>query len=109
MEKEILAKVLQKHREGIIVKQVAAGREFTGQPFMTNPSVIHFAVSISRKKSNLIQSIPANPDFCSIRTNIFVSSATTAIQLDAFYFGQSGPRGTRTVLTGPFSVWIGRS
>ena len=46
MEKEILTKVLNKHRDGIIVKQVAAGREFTGQPFMTSPSVIHFAVSV---------------------------------------------------------------
>ncbi|BFZ23894.1 hypothetical protein BsWGS_26933 [Bradybaena similaris] len=42
MEKEILKKTLEKTREGIVKPQVAAGREFSGQPFYSKPSVIHF-------------------------------------------------------------------
>ena len=45
MDKEILQKTLEKHRQGIVVKQVAAGREFTGCPFYSKPDVIHFKVS----------------------------------------------------------------
>lgn len=44
--KEILEKVLDKHRQGIVVKQVAAGREFQGCPFYSKPDVIHFKVCI---------------------------------------------------------------
>jgi hypothetical protein len=40
-----LEKVLDKHRQGIVVKQVAAGREFQGCPFYSKPDVIHFKVS----------------------------------------------------------------
>ncbi|XP_030041945.1 cilia- and flagella-associated protein 74 isoform X2 [Microcaecilia unicolor] len=42
MEKEILAATLDKLRNGIIQKQVAAGHEFKGCPFYSKPSVIHF-------------------------------------------------------------------
>ena len=48
MEQEILQKTLGKHRAGIIVKQVAAGREFKGQPFYSKPDTIHFKVNFSR-------------------------------------------------------------
>jgi hypothetical protein len=41
--------VLDKHRSGIIVKQVAAGREFQGCPFYSKPDVIHFKVSYHHK------------------------------------------------------------
>ena len=41
-----MRQVLDKHKDGIIIKQVAAGKEFTGQPFYSKPNVIHFKVSI---------------------------------------------------------------
>lgn len=44
MQQVILQKTLSKHREGIIVKQVAAGKEFKGQPFYSKPDIIHFKV-----------------------------------------------------------------
>ena len=43
----ILNTVLDKHRAGIVVKQVAAGREFSGCPFYSKPDIIHFKVSES--------------------------------------------------------------
>lgn len=46
MERAILKRTLDRHRAGITVKQVAAGREFTGQPFYSKPDVIHFKVGI---------------------------------------------------------------
>ena len=46
MDKEILQRTLEKHREGIIVKQVAAGKEFSGCPFYSKPDIIHFKVSV---------------------------------------------------------------
>ena len=39
-----MKKVLDKHRDGIIIKEVAGGKEFRGQPFYSKPSVIHFKV-----------------------------------------------------------------
>ena len=41
---EIMERVLNRHREGIVVKQVAAGREFQGTAFYSKPDVIHFKV-----------------------------------------------------------------
>ena len=49
--------VLDKHRSGIIVKQVAAGREFQGCPFYSKPDVIHFKVSNVLFMVNLMSSI----------------------------------------------------
>lgn len=46
MDKEILEKVLKKHREHIVVKQIAVGREFHGCSFNSKPEVIHFKVNI---------------------------------------------------------------
>ena len=46
MDKEILQRTLEKHREGIVVKQVAAGKEFSGCPFYSKPDIIHFKVSV---------------------------------------------------------------
>jgi len=52
---DIMKKVLDQHRSGIIVKQVAAGREFQGCPFYSKPDVIHFKVFILlSNKHNLI-------------------------------------------------------
>ncbi|GFO21947.1 cilia- and flagella-associated protein 74 [Plakobranchus ocellatus] len=42
MDQEILKKTLERTREGIVITQVAAGREFTGCPFYSKPDVIHF-------------------------------------------------------------------
>ena len=41
--------VLKKHREGIVVKQVAGGKEFKGTAFYSKPDLIHFKVSINSK------------------------------------------------------------
>ncbi|XP_071839784.1 cilia- and flagella-associated protein 74-like isoform X2 [Apostichopus japonicus] len=42
MEKEIMAHALDKHRAGIVRKQIAAGREFKGCAFVSKPNVVHF-------------------------------------------------------------------
>ena len=47
----ILNTVLDKHRAGIVVKQVAAGKEFSGCPFYSKPDIIHFKVSLYSKTS----------------------------------------------------------
>ena len=39
-----MKKTLEKTREGIVITQVAAGREFSGCPFYSKPDVIHFKV-----------------------------------------------------------------
>lgn len=45
MEKEIMANALDKHRAGIIRKQIAAGREFRGCAFVSKPCNVQFKVS----------------------------------------------------------------
>ena len=47
----ILNTVLDKHRAGIVVKQVAAGKEFSGCPFYSKPDIIHFKVSFYSRTS----------------------------------------------------------
>ncbi|XP_060055865.1 cilia- and flagella-associated protein 74 isoform X2 [Erinaceus europaeus] len=42
MDKDILARTLQRLRSGLIHKQVASGREFKGRPFNSKPELIHF-------------------------------------------------------------------
>nr|XP_051694887.1 cilia- and flagella-associated protein 74 isoform X3 [Oryctolagus cuniculus] len=42
MEKDILARTLQRLREGLVHRQVVSGREFTGRPFNSKPELIHF-------------------------------------------------------------------
>ncbi|XP_062049239.1 LOW QUALITY PROTEIN: cilia- and flagella-associated protein 74 [Lepus europaeus] len=42
MEKDILARTLQRLREGLVRRQVVWGREFTGRPFNSKPELIHF-------------------------------------------------------------------
>ena len=49
MEQEILEKVLVKHKQHIVKKQIAGGREFKGQPFYSKPDIIHFKVTFSIK------------------------------------------------------------
>ncbi|KAI0214109.1 Cilia- and flagella-associated protein 74 [Lamellibrachia satsuma] len=44
MQKDIMQRGLQQQRNGIVIHQVAAGREFKGCPFYSKPDVIHFKV-----------------------------------------------------------------
>lgn len=37
-------RVMDKHRDGIVIKQVAGGREFQGCAFYSKPDVVHFKV-----------------------------------------------------------------
>lgn len=45
MDKDLLARTIQRLRSGVIHKQVASGREFKGRPFNSKPEVVHFKVS----------------------------------------------------------------
>ena len=40
-----MQRVLDKHRSGIVIKQVAGGKEFKGVAFYAKPDVIHFKVN----------------------------------------------------------------
>ena len=40
-----MGRVLEKHKEGIVIKQVAGGKEFKGKAFYSKPDIIHFKVS----------------------------------------------------------------
>ena len=40
-----MQRVLDKHRSGIVIKQVAGGKEFKGVAFYAKPDVIHFKVT----------------------------------------------------------------
>ncbi|CAL1527246.1 unnamed protein product [Lymnaea stagnalis] len=42
MEQQILKRTLEKTKKGIVITQVAAGKEFSGSPFYSKPDVIHF-------------------------------------------------------------------
>ncbi|XP_062567016.1 cilia- and flagella-associated protein 74-like isoform X4 [Saccostrea cucullata] len=67
MEKEILEKVLDKHRQGIVVKQVAAGREFQGCPFYSKPDIIHFKdfeVGKTYKKKVTLTNVSYTVNYC---------------------------------------------
>ncbi|KAK7476539.1 hypothetical protein BaRGS_00032219 [Batillaria attramentaria] len=67
MDKEILKKVLEKHREGIVVKQVAAGREFSGRPFYSKPDIIHFkdfTVGSTYKKKVVLTNVSYSINYC---------------------------------------------
>lgn len=44
MDKDILARTMERLRSGVIHKQVVSGREFKGCPFNSKPKVIHFKV-----------------------------------------------------------------
>jgi hypothetical protein len=44
MERDIMNRVMERHREGIVIKQVAGGREFQGCAFYSKPDVVHFKV-----------------------------------------------------------------
>ncbi|CAK8682360.1 unnamed protein product [Clavelina lepadiformis] len=66
MEREILQQTLDKHRDGIIITQVAAGREFKGQPFSSKPDVIHFKdlnVGKTYKKKIIITNVSYTINF----------------------------------------------
>lgn len=69
MEQQILQKTLDRHRAGIVVKQVAAGREFKGQPFYSKPDVIHFKdfdVGKVYKKKIVITNVSYSMNFCKL-------------------------------------------
>ncbi|XP_014639290.1 PREDICTED: cilia- and flagella-associated protein 74 [Ceratotherium simum simum] len=42
MDKDILARTVERLRRGVIHKQVVSGREFKGRPFNSKPELIHF-------------------------------------------------------------------
>ncbi|XP_075413892.1 cilia- and flagella-associated protein 74 [Tenrec ecaudatus] len=42
MDKDILARTLERLRSGVIHKQVVSGHEFKGRPFNSKPELIHF-------------------------------------------------------------------
>uniref|UniRef100_A0A4W2HR74 Cilia and flagella associated protein 74 n=1 Tax=Bos indicus x Bos taurus TaxID=30522 RepID=A0A4W2HR74_BOBOX len=58
MDKDILARTMQRLRSGVIHKQVASGREFRGCPFNSKPKFIHFkdfdVGKVYKKKITLI-------------------------------------------------------
>ncbi|XP_078697450.1 cilia- and flagella-associated protein 74-like [Branchiostoma floridae x Branchiostoma belcheri] len=67
MEQQVLQQTLEKHRSGIIRKQVAAGREFKGQPFYSKPDVIHFKdfdVGKTYKKKIQLTNVSYSVNFC---------------------------------------------
>ncbi|KAL8571941.1 hypothetical protein ACOMHN_026153 [Nucella lapillus] len=67
MEREILSRTLEKHRQGIVVKQVAAGREFSGCPFYSKPDVIHFKdfdVGSTYKKRVVLTNVSYSINYC---------------------------------------------
>ncbi|XP_033763578.1 cilia- and flagella-associated protein 74-like isoform X1 [Pecten maximus] len=67
MDREIMTKVLDKHRSGIILKQVAAGREFQGCPFYSKPDVIHFkdfVVGHTYKKRVTLTNVSYTVNYC---------------------------------------------
>ncbi|XP_078615785.1 cilia- and flagella-associated protein 74-like [Branchiostoma floridae x Branchiostoma japonicum] len=67
MEQQVLQQTLEKHRSGIIRKQVAAGREFKGQPFYSKPDVIHFKdfdVGKTYKKKVQLTNVSYSVNFC---------------------------------------------
>ncbi|MGH0159295.1 UNVERIFIED_CONTAM: hypothetical protein FKN15_037223 [Acipenser sinensis] len=69
MEQEILARTLEKHRSGIIRKQVVVGREFKGCPFYSKPDVIHFKdfeVGKTYKKKIMLTNSTYTINFCKL-------------------------------------------
>ncbi|KAB0343535.1 hypothetical protein FD754_020461 [Muntiacus muntjak] len=58
MDRDILARTVQRLRSGLIHKQVASGREFRGCPFNSKPKFIHFkdfdVGKVYKKKITLI-------------------------------------------------------
>ncbi|XP_053433112.1 cilia- and flagella-associated protein 74 [Nycticebus coucang] len=58
MDKDILARTMDRLRSGLIHRQVASGREFKGCPFNSKPEIIHFkdfdVGKVYKKKITLI-------------------------------------------------------
>ncbi|XP_022101858.1 cilia- and flagella-associated protein 74-like [Acanthaster planci] len=66
MERDMMAAALDKHRAGIVRKQVAAGKEFKGCPFYSKPDVIHFKdfdVGKSYKKKVILTNVSYSVNF----------------------------------------------
>ncbi|XP_041480750.1 cilia- and flagella-associated protein 74-like [Lytechinus variegatus] len=66
MEKEMMAAALDKHRSGIVKKQIAAGREFKGCAFVSKPEIVHFKdfdVGKSYKKRIILTNISYSVNF----------------------------------------------
>ncbi|XP_041128789.1 cilia- and flagella-associated protein 74-like isoform X4 [Polyodon spathula] len=69
MEQEILARTLEKHRSGIVRKQVVVGKEFKGCPFYSKPDVIHFKdfeVGKTYKKKIMLTNSTYTINFCKL-------------------------------------------
>ncbi|XP_071804990.1 cilia- and flagella-associated protein 74-like [Asterias amurensis] len=66
MERDMMTVALDKHRAGIVRKQVAAGKEFKGCPFYSKPDVIHFKdfdVGKSYKKKVILTNVSYSVNF----------------------------------------------
>ncbi|XP_033115182.1 cilia- and flagella-associated protein 74-like [Anneissia japonica] len=66
MEKEMMQQALNKHKAGIVKKQIAAGKEFKGCPFYSKPDVIHFKdfdVLKSYKKKVILTNVSYSVNF----------------------------------------------
>lgn len=67
MEQEMMERALMKQRDGIVQKQIAAGREFKGCAFYSKPEVIifkDFDVGKSYKKKILLTNISYTQNYC---------------------------------------------
>lgn len=67
LEKEIMKRNLETQRKKVFRKQVAGGREFKGQPFVSKPDVIHFKdldVGETYKKKIQITNVSYTINFC---------------------------------------------
>lgn len=67
MDKAILNEILEKQRASIVIKQVAAGREFTGCPFYSKPDVIcfkDFDVGKTYKKKVVLTNVSYTVNYC---------------------------------------------
>ncbi|XP_070561828.1 cilia- and flagella-associated protein 74-like isoform X2 [Ptychodera flava] len=66
MERAIMTEALEKHRSGVVKKQVAAGKEFKGCPFYSKPDVIHFKdfdVGKTYKKKVILTNVSYSVNF----------------------------------------------
>ena len=45
-----MTRMLDRQKEGIVTKQVAAGKEFQGHAFYSKPDVVHFKVTLRHRR-----------------------------------------------------------
>ncbi|ELU13530.1 hypothetical protein CAPTEDRAFT_225037, partial [Capitella teleta] len=69
MERDIMDRVMDKHREGIVINQVAGGREFQGCAFYSKPDVVHFKdfeVGKTYKKRVILTNVSYTVNYCKL-------------------------------------------